>query len=231
MEQLRAAAVVPAYNEEKTIGDVVRVLVASKRFSDIVVVCDGSSDGTAAAARAAGATRVDALPRNRGKGAAMGHGVSHVDAPVVCFFDADLKGFTTAHVDAILDPVVQGKRSMNVGLRDKGPFLTAVAKRLPLVGGERALRREIFVSIPARYLQGFKVESALNYFCRVNDLPYGLVVLPGLTMRRKIDKVGWLRGLGQYARMWTQVAKAMLEARLARAQFIDHAAHMGHEHH
>ncbi len=226
----KRAAVVPAYNEAKTISSVVRTIAGSGFFDETIVVSDGSSDGTAEAARAAGATLVHELPWKHGKGAAMAHGVAHTDADVVCFFDADLKGLTAEHVRLIMEPVVSGQRAMNMGLRDRGPFWTALAKRLPLVGGERALRRDIFDMIPEKYLSGFKVETALNYFCRVNGLPYGLVVLSGLGIVRKMQKVGIRRGFVQYVKMWAQVLWAMLQVRLARRQFRQMGQHMSHKH-
>ncbi len=226
----RIAAVVPARNEAKTVGDVVRTLAASGAFAEIIVVSDGSTDGTAAEARAAGATLVHEFATPRGKGGALGHGVMHTDAPVVCFFDADLVGLTAEHVRLVLGPVVEGKRYMNVGLRDRGPLLTAVAKRLPLVGGERALRREIFDAIPGRYLAGYGVEVTLNWTCRVNGLPYGWTVLPGLGIVTKLRKVGIVAGLAGYATMWAQVAMTMLNVRLARREFAERGTHMSHRH-
>ncbi len=226
----KRAAVVPAYNEAKTIKDVVRTVVESGFFDEVIVVSDGSTDGTCGEARAGGATLVHDLPWKHGKGAAMAHGVAHTDADVVCFFDADLKGLKREHVALIMEPVVSGKLWMNVGLRDRGPFWTALAKRLPLVGGERALRREIFDMIPEKYLSGFKVETALNYFCRANGLRYGFAVLPGVGIVRKMQKVGVWRGFAEYVRMWAQVGWAMIQVCLARRQFRQMGQHMSHKH-
>lgn len=230
MERARVAAIVPAFNEEKTVGQVISTIAAAGFFDEIILVSDGSTDATAERGRSAGATLVHELPRNHGKGAALAHGVMHTDAPFICFFDADLVGLTADHIGLILGPVLDGSRYMNVGLRDRGPFWTGLARRLPLVGGERALRREIFDMIPERYLHGFKVETALNYFCRANGLPYGLTVLPGLKIRRKMQKVGVGRGLAGYAAMWLQVGWSMVQVRLARRQFREQATHMNHRH-
>ena len=68
------AAVIPAYNEEKHIGDVVRR--ARQQLDDILVVDDGSSDETAEHARKAGA-EVIVHPKNRGKGESIKTGLRH----------------------------------------------------------------------------------------------------------------------------------------------------------
>jgi dolichyl-phosphate beta-glucosyltransferase len=100
LEGKRVAVVVPAHNEERRlpatlarIGDYVRS--AGETGWEIVVVDDGSADGTAAAARAAAASagvpvEVVALPENRGKGAAIREGVRRSRGDRVLVSDADL---------------------------------------------------------------------------------------------------------------------------------------------
>lgn len=209
------AAIVPAFNEQETVGGVVRVLVSSKLFGEVIVVSDGSTDGTAARAREAGASLVHELPFRHGKGAAMAHGVTHTDAPVLFFADADLYGLSKKNLEAVLGPVLDGKKVMNVGIRDRGPFFMKLSAHLPLIGGERALVRKVFEDIPDAYKRGFMVESALNFFCRSRRLRYGSVPCLGLTIRRKTQKVGMLRGALQYLHMWWQIIKAMTTVRLA----------------
>jgi hypothetical protein len=60
------------------------------------------------------------------------------------------------------------------------------------------------------------VEVAMNYYCRFKKLRYGSVLLPGLSLRRKYQKVGWSRGLREYFNMTFQIIKAMIVVRLAR---------------
>jgi glycosyltransferase involved in cell wall biosynthesis len=68
------AAVIPAFNEERHIGDVVRRTRA--KIEDVLVVDDGSNDATAERAREAGA-EVIVHPENRGKGEAIRSGLRH----------------------------------------------------------------------------------------------------------------------------------------------------------
>jgi len=216
MNNKPVAAIIAAYNEEQTIGPIVRTLVESGLFRDVIVISDGSTDRTAEIARENGADLVHQLPWKHGKGAAMMHGVSHTDAPLIFFCDADLKGLRKDHVERILKPVLKGEKSMVVGIRDRGKFAMWMAARLPLIGGERALERHVFEDIPDKFLQGFMVESAMNYYCRSHKLKYGTVELPGLHIRRKMQKVGFLKGLKEYIHMDWQIIKAMAIVRLAR---------------
>lgn len=211
----RVAAIVPAFNEEKTVGAVVETLKASPLIDEVLVVSDGSTDNTESAAKAAGA---HVLPQRgrMGKGAALLHGVSQTDAPILLFADADLVGFTEEHIDRLLQPVLTGARMMNVGLRDRGRLFFFLEDRLPLIGGERALHRSVIEHIPDKYLSGFMVESALNYYCRSRGLSYGAIPLHGLSIRRKYQKVGYREAVRQYLRMSYQVAWAMILVRWAR---------------
>ncbi len=73
-ERPSIAAVIPAYREEKHIGDVVRR--TRQQLDDVLVVDDGSNDQTAARAREAGA-EVIVHPENRGKGESIKTGLRH----------------------------------------------------------------------------------------------------------------------------------------------------------
>lgn len=94
----RVSIVIPAYNEVESLeGAVAEAGAALEAVGDweIVVVDDGSTDGTTALARAlegergGGRVRAAVHPENRGKGAALRTGVAASRAPVVGFTDAD----------------------------------------------------------------------------------------------------------------------------------------------
>ena len=92
--EMRVSVVVPAYREEARIADTVtRIRRELDVFADdleIIVVDDGSPDGTADAARRAGADQVVVQPQNHGKGAAVRAGVLAARGRTIAFTDADL---------------------------------------------------------------------------------------------------------------------------------------------
>jgi len=118
------AVVVPAYNEEKTVGSVVRALLPAA--DRVIVVDDGSTDGTAAAAREAGAELVSHF-MNRGLGAALGTGIAAAvrsGADVVVTFDADGQ-HRVEDIPRLIEPIRSGSADAASGCR------TAERDRMP----------------------------------------------------------------------------------------------------
>jgi dolichyl-phosphate beta-glucosyltransferase len=96
LESLQLSVVIPAFNEEDRLGGsldlIVRFLEARDKSFEIVVVDDGSSDGTSAVAGGFRSPPVELhrLSRNHGKGAALRAGVVHTRGDWVLLCDADL---------------------------------------------------------------------------------------------------------------------------------------------
>jgi glycosyltransferase involved in cell wall biosynthesis len=87
-EPLRVSVVIPAYNEETAIADVVGRVLARGIWLEVLVVDDGSADRTAERAAAAGA-RVVRHPYNKGNGAAVKTGIREARGEFVLLLDAD----------------------------------------------------------------------------------------------------------------------------------------------
>ncbi|HKA84538.1 MAG TPA: glycosyltransferase family 2 protein [Acidimicrobiales bacterium] len=117
------AMVLPAHDEEMTVGDVVRRAPREVRGHPVtvLVVDDGSCDGTAAVARAAGAT-VRSLDRNLGLGAAVRVGLAWAverRAAAVAFLDADGE-YAPEELDTLVAPILDGRADYVIGSRFAG---------------------------------------------------------------------------------------------------------------
>jgi glycosyltransferase involved in cell wall biosynthesis len=216
----RTAAIVPAFNEERTVGGIVRALKGARGIDEIIVVDDGSEDRTADEAASAGADQILRLPENIGKGGALQRGVSATSAGILFFCDADFIGLTADHIERLLLPVREGRMAMCTGLRERGPVLDWLIARLPHISGIRALRRELFEGLPARFVRRFRVEIAQEYFCKVNSLACETMPLTGITHVRKMQKIGFTRGLSAYSSMIWQIAEVSLRARRSKNEFL-----------
>ena len=184
---MRAAAVIPAYNEAATVGEVVDVALRAQLIDEVVVVDNVSTDDTAEAAAKAGA-RVETCTVP-GKGQAMASGVAATDAPVIVFLDGDLVGLLPSHVDRLADAVLSRRAGMACGLFDRGPLMNPLFLRvLPILTGQRALRREIFEGLHHKDQQGWRIEAGLNSRCKELDEAVESFVCEGLWHRTKEEK-------------------------------------------
>ena len=132
MDRESVAAVIPAFNEEKHIGDVVRRTRA--KLDHVLVVDDGSSDATASEARTAGAD-VIAHSENRGKGEAIKTGLRHwLDRQSTWIFilDADAQ-HRPEEIDHFLNAASASDAKMFIGNRmndvSRMPLLRRIVNR------------------------------------------------------------------------------------------------------
>lgn len=212
MNNTRVAAIVPALNEEANIGNVLKVLLESKDLDEVIlVVDDGSTDRTAEIGGNLGA-KVLILPKESGsgKGNAMKQAVKSTDAEVIVFIDADLIGLTLEHISLLVRPILENRAAMCAGVRGRYKGLPRFFIKIdPLlaIGGERAMKRSIFESIPEKFIQGFAVETALNYYCRRKKLKVLYPELKNLTVIIKEKKWGFWKGFRNRLKMIWQLIR------------------------
>ncbi len=118
---LSTYVVVPAYNEEKTIGKVLDDLLRYFRRDEVIVVNDGSKDGTEGIARSRGVHVLTHLV-NRGLGGALGTGIAYAlrkGAELILTFDADGQHLIEDAI-RVMRPVAEGRADFAVGSRLKG---------------------------------------------------------------------------------------------------------------
>ncbi|MGB9866920.1 MAG: glycosyltransferase family 2 protein [Bacillota bacterium] len=201
--------IVPAFNEEKTVGAVVRAAWAAPGVCEVVVVDDGSEDRTSAVARAAGA-KVLRLSRNMGKGAAMMHGVRNTHGDPVVFLDADLIGLEPHHVSALAEPVINGEAEMTLGVFERGRAATDLAQTIaPFLSGQRAVRRELLCQLSEIEITRFGVEIALTRYARAAGLKVVEVPLKGVSHLMKEEKMGFAKGLQARLKMYLDILKTV----------------------
>jgi len=118
-EDFKLSVIVPVYNEVGTIREIVRRVRAVRLPKEIIVVDDGSTDGTRevlAAMEGDEDLRVFYHERNRGKGAALKTAFAHVGGDLVIIQDADLE-YDPAEYHRLIQPIVEGLADVVYGSR------------------------------------------------------------------------------------------------------------------
>jgi glycosyltransferase involved in cell wall biosynthesis len=121
------SVVMPCFNERGTIETVVKWVLESPYTAELLVVDDGSTDGTREFLDTIQDERVRVIlqPSNRGKGVAVRTGFAAVNQPYVIIQDADLE-YDPGEYGAILAPILEGKADVVFGSR----FLTGRPHRV-----------------------------------------------------------------------------------------------------
>lgn len=122
--------IIPAYNEEQNIGKIITLIRRYNRTVDILVINDGSSDGTARIAEDSGAKVVD-IPFNMGYGVALQTGYKYAlegGYQYVIQMDADCQ-HDPQYINALLAEIKNGGSDIVIGSR----FLSGGSYKVPLV--------------------------------------------------------------------------------------------------
>jgi len=225
----RVCVLIPAYNEAARIGLTIAALKARPEIEKIVVSDDGSTDATAAIARAAGAMLV-LTAQNGGKGAALSaaYAAAREMGDLFLLLDADL-GASAGEAVKLLPPLWQNQADMTIGLLPPDPAFAASGEsggqgfvvRLARQGierrtqkafqqplsGQRAMRRSVLDALGGTFAPGFGVEVDLT----IRALQAGFRVAEVKTeFRHKVTGGDWA-SLTHRARQFRDVARIVFK--------------------
>lgn len=190
------SCIVCAYNEAERIGAILEAVDRHPALLEVIVVNDGSTDATEALLAGYPRIRVISYSPNRGKTYALGRGMALARGEYLMLLDADLAGVRAADIQALADPVLQGRARVSISLRANS-LAVYRAIGLDFVSGERViparLGREAIREMER--LPRWGGEAFINNLITRDKLSLAVVDWPGVFNIRKFHKVGRWRGL------------------------------------
>ncbi len=186
---------IPAFNEADRIGQVLEAVVAHRWIERVIVIDDGSSDGTADIARNAGAT-VISTGGNRGKSRALLEGLLAVRTSHVVLIDADLAGLDGPALTALIAPVRDGWADASISLRGNAPGLWRLIG-IDYISGERVIPNRLFAGSEKEIAQlpRFGFEVFLNELLIATESSIAIVRWPRVASPSKAAKRGLVAGV------------------------------------
>jgi glycosyltransferase involved in cell wall biosynthesis len=195
------SAIICAYNEEKTIENVVSSVSQAQIITEIVVVNDGSDDKTKEIIESLKnkiPLKAIHLPENKGKGYAMATGIENSTGEIIVFIDTDLSNLKEEHFEQLIAPVCSKEADMVLGQ----PTETAIHFKLnpfKIFTGQRALRRmDILPVLDKMKKSRFGVETLINIYYKSGKKKVILVHLKGLKHPTKYQKTTFLKATKQF---------------------------------
>jgi len=121
------SVVMPAYNEDATIAEIIKLVLDSPYTGELIIVDDASTDRTVDAVKEFGDSRIRLLtqPVNQGKGAALRRGFAEATRPFVIVQDADLE-YSPSDYKNMMAPLLSGNAEVVYGSR----FLSGHERRV-----------------------------------------------------------------------------------------------------
>lgn len=120
---MKLSVIMPAYNEEQTLEEIVEKVLAVDMEKELIIVDDGSKDRTREILREKFTGRDDVKvifhEKNSGKGAAVRTGISHASGDMIIIQDADLE-YDPADYHMLVKPLMEGRAEVVYGSRVKG---------------------------------------------------------------------------------------------------------------
>jgi len=228
---VRVSFVIPAFNEAPTLLDVLERVEALDFDKQIVVVDDGSTDGTRELLEEWARSRpkhVVLHQENRGKGAAVRAGIPHVTGEITLIQDADME-YDPVDVPALIEPIQRGVADAVYGSRLSGGrpqraylfwhlvgnrFLTLLTNLLfnttlhDMETGYKAFRTDVLRSLDLRH-DDFGIEPELTgEICRRNLRVYEIPIAYYGRTAAEGKKITWRDGF--------KAIRVLLEVRLRR---------------
>lgn len=162
---LSVSALVPAYNEEKNIGQIISILKKSHLIDEIVCINDGSTDKSLQIIQSIPNPKIQVinLKKNAGKANAIVKGLKKAKGEIVVFIDADVIGFKNDSIKKLITPLKKGCADAVIGY----PVHNKMDKFFKPLAGERAyFRKDLLPYLPTLKNKRWGLELHLNYLYR-----------------------------------------------------------------
>jgi glycosyltransferase involved in cell wall biosynthesis len=203
---VRISAIVPVYNEETTVSQVVKKLLSLDVFHEVICIDDGSSDQSLRELERFGSRiKLISFIKNQGKGKALAVGIEAAEGDLVTFIDADLTNLSEGHVETLLSPMLRGEADAVLGYPKRGdiPNLTAH------LTGQRVYRRADLLPYLDRIAPSrFGVEVLLNDI--FHDRQVVMVPLQDLVGLTKAEKRTPAQAIREYVEEGQEIVNQLL---------------------
>lgn len=205
--QKTISAIVPVFNEEKTVAGVIEVLLNNPLINEVICINDGSTDKSLNILEDfKNKIQLINFNKNKGKSYALVEGIKKAKGEIITFFDADLTNLSDNHIKTLLEPVLKNKFRAVLGYQSNGwipdPFSNLT--------GERAYyKKDLVPHLEKMVRTKFGVEIFLNdIFTKNKTKKVPLKQLRGLYKYEKRDSINAFKEyLGEAVEIAQEIGK------------------------
>jgi len=203
----KVSVIIAAYNEEKTIENMLKSVMGYKYCDEIIVISDGSTDGTLSEVNKIKSSKINliSLKKNKGKGNAIFLGFKKSKNDLILFLDADLVDITHNELDKVVLPVLYNKYDI-VFANHKNSMWFYKLLDMDFISGIRCVNKQKFAEFFKKRYKGYSLEVFMNDYSLKKRLRIKNVRVNfgGIT---KINKFGFFIGWFREFKMTYEIFK------------------------
>lgn len=210
---MHTSIIICAYNEEKTVKDVVAGCCELNPECEIIVIDDGSSDSSQDILKELSAKftfRYERSEKNMGKGWAMARGTEISSGDTILFFDADLANIRKEHFDKLLAPLVNNEADIVLGQ----PSETVIDYRInpfkPLTGQRALFKSDLLPVLDDIRDIRFGVETFINLYYQAMGKRFKYILLDGLMHPTKYQKTTPFKATKEFIKEGHEIALTLI---------------------
>lgn len=206
----KISCIIPAYNEEERIKNVLNVVKDHPKIDEVIVINDGSTDKTKEVIESFGKfkkIKPIIFEKNKGKSFAVMTGIKRSKNNTLLFLDSDLVGLTKKNVTDLIMPVTNEEVDMTLSLRKNSlPIYRWIS--LDYVSGERVYKKSMIKDYKKlANIPGYGIETFLNDKIVKNNWKIRVVNWKNVICTPKSKKIGFIRGNIGEIKMVMQIVK------------------------
>ena len=206
----QVSCIIPAYNEGDRILNVLNAVKNHSLIKEILVINNNSKDNTKQVVNSfIKSNKLKNLKlfdanEHQGKAYAMYYGINKAKGNTILFLDADLQNLNPENITNLVQPIINNEVDMTLGHRGDVHFFFKPFKFDPW-GGERAIKKQLFLEMPNYSHSKYGIESLINNFLIKAKKRIQVIPILNVTNTRKGKKSNYLGGIYEDYKMIKQI--------------------------
>ncbi|MFZ2125067.1 MAG: glycosyltransferase family 2 protein [Candidatus Saccharimonadales bacterium] len=211
LKNSKISVVIAAYNEAPRIERVLKVVDNHPLIDEVIVVNDGSCDGTSEVCKKFKLKLIE-NEKNLGKTLSVKKGILASKNDLIMLLDADLIGLDSQAIEQLAKPVLSGRVNWTLSVR-KNSFAIMRLAKIDWMSGERVVPKKLLMDdlIWSRPDIGYSLETLMNKSLLDSKRTFRSVFLPNVSNTNKSNKNGngFVRGWAKNFHMIGQISKVV----------------------